>query len=90
MILDVLGTSPAPSPGSSTAAAGDAAPEPRAATAPDGDWVVGCGSLPPGMPDAFYAQLAARVARTVASAAAVHTTRVPARPMPTMISLLGP
>jgi len=72
-ILDALGASPATSPGASTAGTGVALPEPRAepasesraATAPDGMWVVGCGSLPPGMPDAFYARLAARLPSTI-------------------------
>jgi 1-phosphofructokinase len=33
--------------------------------APPGAWVVGCGSLPPGLPDGFYALLAARLPATI-------------------------
>lgn len=37
----------------------------EASTAAGDLWVVGCGSLPPGLPDPFYARLAARLPATV-------------------------
>lgn len=60
-------SSPPDAPGASPAAAGAGAASAvgaAAATAAD-FWVVGCGSLPPGLPDPFYASLAARLPPSV-------------------------
>jgi len=58
-------------------AEGDASALVRAADVPDAQWIVGCGSLPPGMPSVFYAELVAL--RSGRRRVAIDTSGAPLR-----------